>query len=408
MRIPELLAPVGGGSQLIAAVRFGADAVYLGLNQYGMRAHAGNFTSETLKDAVEYAHAHNVLVYLTLNIFAYDEDIEPMVEAARTAKRLGVDAVIMADPGAAMAVIESVPGLSVHLSTQMSTMNARSAALWHRLGVPRIVLARELSLEQIENMRRQLPDTLELESFVHGAVCMSFSGRCALSKYLTGRDANRGDCAQACRWRYQLVEEKRPGQYFPVETSERGTQIFAAGDMNMLPHLDKLVASGLSSLKIEGRMKNEYYIATVVGAYRRGLDAIREGRWTDELRSELIDELNKVSHRAYDTGFYFGAPERPGGNEGNTQTMELTARVLSYENGRAKIHLKNKVILGDRLELMTPSGVHSFELADLTSESGEQLTQCGVPNSILWMGVPAPAEEGDLLRGPCRNHTFGV
>lgn len=408
MKLPELLAPVGGQSQLIAAVRFGADAVYLGLNQYGMRAHAGNFTPETLKDAVEYAHAHNVLVYLTLNIFAYDEDIAPMVEAARTAKELGVDAVIMADPGAAMAVMEEVPDLPVHLSTQMSTMNAKSAALWHKLGIPRIVLARELSLEQIVNMRQQLPETLELEAFVHGAVCMSFSGRCALSKYLTGRDANRGDCAQACRWRYQLVEEKRPGQYLPVEGSERSTQIFAAGDMNMLPHLDQLVASGLSSLKIEGRMKNEYYIATVVGAYRRGLDAIRDGRWDDALRQELIDELNKVSHRAYDTAFYFGSPERPGGNEGNTQTMELTARVLSCENGRAKIHLKNKVILGDRLELMTPSGVHSFELTDLTTEAGEALTQCGVPNSILYMGVPAPCEEGDLLRGPCRNHAYGT
>lgn len=408
MNIPELLAPVGGQSQLIAAVRFGADAVYMGLNQYGMRAHAGNFTPDTLKDAVAYAHAHHVRVYLTLNIFAYDEDIEPMVNAARKAKECGVDAVIMADPGAAMAVMEALPDLPVHLSTQMSTMNARSAMMWHKLGIPRIVLARELSLEQIRNMRTQLPDSLELEAFVHGAVCMSFSGRCALSKYLTGRDANRGDCAQACRWRYQLMEEKRPGQYFPVEGSERGTQIFAAGDMNMLPHLDKLCASGLSSLKVEGRMKNEYYIATVIGAYRRGLDAIKAGTWSAALRDELTDELNKVSHRAYDTGFYFGAPERPGGNEGNTQTMELTARVLSYENGRAKIHLKNKVILGDRLELMTPSGVYSFELTDLTSETGEALTQCGVPNSILWMGVPAPAEEGDLLRGPCRNHTYGT
>ncbi len=405
--IPELLAPVGGESQLKAAVRFGADAVYMGLNQYGMRAHAGNFTPETLKSAVEYAHTHKVLVYLTLNIFAYDEDIAPMVESARIAKECGVDAVIMADLGAAMAVRENIPDLPVHLSTQMSTMNAASARIYHSLGIPRIVLARELSLERIRNMRAQLPASLELEAFVHGAVCMSFSGRCALSKYLTGRDANRGDCAQACRWRYQLMEEKRPGQYFPVEGSERGTQIFAAGDMNMLPHLDKLCSSGLASLKIEGRMKNEYYIATVVSAYRRGLDAIRDGKWNDQLRDELTAELLKVSHRAYDTGFYFGEPERPGGNEGNTQTMELSARVLAYENGRAKIHLKNKVVLGDQLELMTPQGVYPFTLSDLTNESGQSLDKCGVPNSILWMGVPAPAEEGDLLRGPCRNHTFG-
>lgn len=407
MKIPELLAPVGGGSQLIAAVRFGADAVYLGLNQYGMRAHAGNFTPETLKEAVAYAHAHHVLVFLTLNIFAYDEDIEPMVEAARTAKACGVDSLIMADPGAAMAVHDALPDMPIHLSTQMSTMNARSARIWHEMGVQRIVLARELSLERIRNMRAQLPDSLELEAFVHGAVCMSYSGRCALSKYLTGRDANRGDCAQACRWRYHLVEEKRPGQYFPVEGDVSGTQIFAAGDMNMLPYLDQLCEAGLSSLKIEGRMKNEYYIATVVGAYRRALDAIRDGRFTSELKAELTEELDKVSHRAYDTGFYFGEPERPGGNEGNTQTRELTARILSWENGTARIHLKNKVILGDPLELMTPRGVYSFALSSIRNEAGESLNQCGVPNSILYIDLPFPAEEGDLLRGPCRNHTFG-
>ena len=278
---------------------------------------------------------------------------------------------------------------------------------WHKMGAKRIVLARELSLQQIRHMRAQLPDTLELEAFVHGAVCMSFSGRCALSKYLTGRDANRGDCAQACRWSYRLVEEKRPGQYFPVEGSDRGTQIFAAGDMNMLPHLDELCEAGLSSLKIEGRMKNEYYIATVVGAYRRGLDAIREGRWTEELKEELTQELLKISHRPYDTGFYFGPPEHPGGNEGNTQTMELTARVLSCENKRALIHLKNKVILGDQLELMTPSGVYPFRLTGLYTEQGGAIDQCGVPNSLLLMDLPVPAQEGDLLRGPCRNHVYG-
>lgn len=407
MKIPELLAPVGGRSQLIAAVRFGADAIYLGLNQYGMRAHAGNFTPDTLKDAVLYAHSHHVSVFLTLNIFAYDEDIEPMVEAARTASASSVDALIMADPGAAMAVHEALPNMPIHLSTQMSTMNARSARIWHEMGVQRIVLARELSLERIKNMRAQLPDSLELEAFVHGAVCMSYSGRCALSKYTTGRDANRGDCAQACRWRYHLVEEKRPGQYFPVEGNPSGTQIFAAGDMNMLPYLDQLCESGLSSLKIEGRMKNEYYIATVVGAYRRALDAIRDGRFTPELIRRLTDELDTVSHRAYDTGFYFGAPERPGGNDGNTQTRELTARILAWENGVARIQLKNRVLLNDPLELMTPRGIYPFTLSSIRTEDGEFIEKCGVPNSILLIDLPFPAEEGDLLRGPCRNHAFG-
>ncbi len=408
MRIPELLAPVGGGSQLIAAVRFGADAVYLGLNQYGMRAHAANFAPEELKEAVAFAHAHDVRVYLTLNIFAYDEDIAPMVEAARLARAAHVDALIMADPGAVCAVREALPDMPIHLSTQLSTMNARSARMWHEhLGVERIVLARELSLTRIRNMRAQLPPSVELEAFVHGAVCMSYSGRCALSRYMTGRDANRGDCAQACRWRYKLVEEKRPGEYFPVEGTEEGTHIFSAGDMNMICHLDELCDAGISSLKIEGRMKHEYYIATVVGAYRRALDALSQGRYDEALKEELSQELLKVSHRPYDTGFYFGPPEHPGNRDQFTQSMELTGRVLSWENGVARVLIKNRVLLGDALELMTPGSVYPFTLASLRTLDGEPLDKCGVPNTELLLALPHPAQPGDLLRGPCRNHFTG-
>ncbi len=404
--IPELLAPVGGGSQLSAAVRFGADAVYLGLNQYGMRAHAGNFSPEELREAVEYAHAHHVRVFLTLNIFAYDEDIDPITSSARLAAKSQVDALIMADPGAVSAVRDALPHMPIHLSTQMSTMNAASARMWHEhLGVQRIVLARELSLERIRNMRAQLPSSLELEAFVHGAVCMSYSGRCALSRYMTGRDANRGDCAQACRWRYQLLEEKRPGQYFPVEGTENGTQIFSAGDMNMLPYLDQLCDAGLNSLKIEGRMKNEYYIATVVGAYRRALDAIKRGSFDEGLKAELTQELTKISHRPYDTGFYFGEPERPGGNDGFSQSMELTGRILSWQDGWARIQLKNRVFTGDALELMTPGGVYCFTLDELRTPDGAALTQCGIPNTELMIPLAHPAQPGDLLRGPCRNHS---
>ena len=404
MKIPELLAPAGGENQLRAAVRFGADAVYLGLTQFGMRAHAGNFDRDGLKRAVRWCRERGVRVHLTLNIFAYDEDIEPMTDAARFALNAGVDAFIMADPGAIAAVRAALPRAVIHLSTQMSTMNAAAARFWHEAGVKRVVLSRELSLERIRAMRAQLPASCEMEAFVHGAVCMSYSGRCSLSKYLTGRDANRGDCAQACRWTYRLEEEKRPGEYYPVEQTERGVQIFSAGDMNMLPHLPELCGAGLDSMKIEGRMKNEYYVSTVVGAYRRGLDAVRDGRFDDALRIELSQELMKVSHRPYDTGFYFGPPEHPGDRDGFTQSMELAGRVLSWENGRALVQVKSKLVEGDALELLTPSGSFPFALAGLRLEDGSPADVCARPNALVTMPVPRACEEGDLIRGTCRNH----
>ena len=404
MMIPELLAPAGGEKQLRAAVRFGADAVYLALSRFGMRAHAGNFDRDSLRAAVKWCHERGVRVHLTLNIFAYDEDIEPVVDAARFALDCGVDALIMADPGAIAAVWASLPRAEIHLSTQMSTMNAAAARFWHEAGVKRIVLARELSLERIRAMRAQLPDSCELEAFVHGAVCMSYSGRCSLSKYMTGRDANRGDCAQACRWTYRLEEEKRPGEYFPVEQTKDGVRIFSAGDLNMLPYLPLLCDAGLNALKIEGRMKNEYYVATVVGAYRRALDAVREGRFTGELVQALSSELMKVSHRPYDTGFYFGHPEHPGGRDGFSQSMELAGRVLGWVDGLARVQVKSKLVLGDSLELLTPEGSFGFELSRMALESGEAVSVCAQPEVVLFMNVPYPCGEGDLIRGTCRNH----
>ena len=404
MKIPELLAPAGGVKQLRAAVRFGADAVYLALTQFGMRTHAGNFDRDSLARAIKWCHERGVDVHLALNIFAYDEDIEPMVDAARFAWKAGVDAFIMADPGAIAAVRAALPDAVIHLSTQMSTMNASAARFWHEAGVKRIVLSRELSLERIKAMRAALPASCELEAFVHGAVCMSYSGRCSLSKYMTGRDANRGDCAQACRWTYRLEEEKRPGESFPVEQTERGVRIFSAGDMNMLPHLGALCDVGLDSLKIEGRMKNEYYVATVVGAYRRGLEAVRKGRFDDALRETLSAELLKISHRPYDTGFYFGQPEHPGDRDEFTQSMELVGRVLSWSSGRALVELKSKLVDGDALELMTPEGMFSFELNDMRLEDGSPASVCARPNALVTMPVPCVCEEGDLIRGTCRNH----
>ncbi len=405
MRIPELLAPAGGEKQLRAAVRFGADAVYLALTQFGMRAHAGNFDREGLRGAVRWCHERGARVFLALNIFAYDEDIGPMTDAARFASACGVDAFIMADPGAVAAVRAALPGAQIHLSTQANTMNAAAARFWHETaGVKRIVLSRELSLERIRAMRAQLPDSCELEAFVHGAACMSYSGRCALSKYMTGRDANWGDCAQACRWTYRLEEEKRPGVYFPVEQTAGGARIFSAGDINMLPHLPLLCEAGLNALKIEGRMKNEYYVATVVGAYRRGLDAVRQGRFTGELVQSLGAELTKVSHRPYDTGFYFGPPEHPGGRDGFSQRMELAGRVLDWAEGLARVQVKSKLALGDWLELLTPEGSFGFELNGMTLESGEAVSVCARPDTVVRLRVPRRCQEGDLIRGTCRNH----
>lgn len=408
MRLPELLAPAGGEKQLKAAVRFGADAVYLGANRYGMRAHAGNFDEEALARATAWCHARGVKVYLTLNIFAYDEDIEPLVDLAKYAVRAcGVDALIMADPGAIAAVMDALPEAEIHLSTQMSTMNARAVRFWHDAGIKRVVLSREVSLDRIKALRAAIPQSCELEAFVHGAVCMSYSGRCTLSKYLTGRDANRGDCAQACRWTYRLEEQKRPGEYFPVEETESGVHIFSAGDMNMLPYLDQLCGVPLDSLKIEGRMKNEYYVATVVGAYRQALNAIARGEFDDETRARLSGELLKISHRPYDTGFYFGAPEHPGDRDWFTQSRELAARVLSFSKGRAVIEVKNKILSGDSLELMTPAGTFGFTLGDITRADGAVCSVCPQPNSIVTIDLPHPCEEGDLIRGTCRNHQTG-
>lgn len=409
IKLPELLAPAGGERQLRAAVRFGADAVYLGANRFGMRAHAGNFDEDMLKRAVAWCHERGVRVFLTLNIFAYDEDIAPIVDLAQYAVRgCGVDALIMADPGAIAAVMDSVPEAEIHLSTQMSTMNTRAIRFWYDQGIRRIVLSREVSLERIQAMRALIPADCQLEAFVHGAVCMSYSGRCTLSKYMTGRDANRGDCAQACRWRYRLEEQKRPGEYLPVEETDEGVHIFSAGDMNLLPHLDKLCAAGLDSLKIEGRMKNEYYVATVVGAYRQALNAIARGEFDDEVRTRLNDELLKISHRPYDTGFYFGAPEHPGDRDEFTQNRELAARVLSWENGRAVIEVKNKIMSGDLLELMTPGAVSGFELAAMTRADGTVTDVCPQPGSIVTIDLPHACEEGDLIRGTCRNHKTGT
>ena len=406
--IPELLAPAGNMDSLRAALHFGADAVYGGMERYGLRAFAGNFSPEALREAVALTHAAGAKFYLTLNIFPDDGQLEGLTEAARLALETGVDAAIVGDLGAICTLRERLPELPIHVSTQASVCNTAAAAHYRALGCRRIILARETRLEAIRAMRRKLPEDVELETFVHGASCMAWSGRCMLSAALAGRSANQGACAQPCRWEYAVMEAKRPGEYLPVGEDEHGTYIFSARDLNLMPLLPELAEAGVSSLKIEGRMKTEYYVGTVTAAYRRGLDCLRTGGEAAfrALLPELLAELECASHRESDTGFLLGAPRQPGGAEGFHQSREYTARVLEVlPEGTARLALKNRFCAGDALELLTPRGVLPVTAVPfLREKTGETLETLGVAGEIIRMPLPAGAAPGDILRGPVRNH----
>ena len=403
--LPELLAPAGDMPQLTAALRFGADAVYGALPRFGLRAFAGNFTWEKLETALRSVHDRGKKFYLTLNILPYQDELPAFVEAARRAWEMGIDAALVSDLGAFLALRRNVPGLPIHISTQANTLNAEAARFYYDHGAERIVLARELSLRRIAELRDTLPSELQLEAFVHGAMCMSYSGRCMLSDHLTGRGGNRGACAQPCRWEYALMEKKRPGEYWPIEEDARGTYLLSAYDLNMLSHLPELIAAGAASLKIEGRMKTEYYVATVVGAYRRALDALAESEESYRaLLPELERELRKASHRVFNTGFYFGPPEPAAGAAGFTQEMEYVARVEEWKDGVAALHVKNRFYVGDTLDLLRPQGPVSFPVESITlCDTGERVDTVSIAGQRVLIPSP-PAGEGDFLRGPNRNH----
>jgi putative protease len=407
MKIPELLCPAGSRESLEAALHFGADAVYGGMKQYGLRAYAGTFDGDGLRDAVRLAHDANARFYVTMNIYPFDDELEGFLEAARNAEAAGVDAVIVSDPGAIRLLRREVPGLPVHVSTQANTVNTPAVEMYREMGCERVILAREVSLERIRKMKQALGDSIQLETFVHGASCMAYSGRCMLSAYLTGRSGNRGECAQPCRWQYAVMEEKRPGEYFPVAEDERGTYLFSARDLCLMPILPDLCAAGVSSLKIEGRMKTEYYVAVVTGAYRRALDLLTESREAfDRELPELLQELQCASHRDSDTGFLLGNPETPGEAEGFHQEREYTARVLGKDEatGKTRLLLKNRFFAGETLELMTPEGVRPVTASRLIREkTGEELDTLGIAGETILMDLPA-CSAGDILRGPVRNH----
>lgn len=407
-RLPTLLAPAGSMRPLMTALRFGADAVYCGAKQYGLRAQATNFDEAQLAQAVQLAHAAGAQVNLTLNIFAFDSDLPGMVRAAKQAQETGVDAVIVSDLGAIARIAREVPGLDIHVSTQANATNSETARVYRALGARRVVLAREMTLAQIETMAQALGEEIEMEAFIHGAVCMSYSGRCMLSSFLTGRSANRGACSQPCRWSYTLSERTRPDEPMPIEEDARGTAILSSRDLCMIEHLPRLMESGVCCFKIEGRMKNELYIGTVVGAYRRAMDACAKDpaayRENEALQQLLRGELDKISHRAYDTGFYFGQPEVCGEAVGTQQAAEYMGYVVDTSGGEALVEMKNRFFVGDTLETVTPEGSAPLLIEDIVLDAtGEHVGVVNVPNTLVRIPCGGKLEAGDMLRGPVRN-----
>ncbi|MBQ7305464.1 MAG: U32 family peptidase [Clostridia bacterium] len=407
-KMPELLCPAGSMESLRAALHFGADAVYGGMKRFGLRAFAGNFDEEQLREAVRLVHEKGKKFYLTMNVMPFDDQLDDYVETARIAHGIGVDAAIVSDIGAIVTLREKVPELPLHVSTQASTVNAAAVKHYQALGCERVILAREVSLDRMKAMRAQLDDSMELEAFVHGASCVAYSGRCLLSAVLAGRSGNQGACAQPCRWQYAVVEQKRPSEYLPVCEDTNGTYIFSAKDLNLMPLLPQLVEAGISSLKIEGRMKTEYYVAVVTGAYRRALDLLAQGE--DAFRAALpglLAELTCASHRESDTGFALAHPQQPGGAEGFHQEREYIARVMepAAAGTPARLMLKNRFHAGDTLEVMTARGVFPVEATTfLREKTGETLDTLGVAGEYIRMTLPIDVAEGDLIRGEVRNH----
>lgn len=395
----ELLAPAGNMEKLQTALHFGADAVYLAGKRYGLRAFADNFTDDEIAAAVMYAHARQKKVYVTLNIFAKNADFADLQDYLKVLEQAQVDAVLVSDVGM-FDFVKNHSNLPIHISTQANTTNKYAVDYWKRQGAERVVLAREVPLKEIAEIHAFCPD-VQLEAFVHGAMCVSYSGRCLMSNYLTNRDSNRGECVQACRWQWEVKEVSRD-DYMPVYEDERGTYIFNSKDMNMLAHLPELIDAGIVSLKIEGRMKSAFYVATVVAAYRRALNAIANGSFTPNLVNELNAELNKASHREYTTGFYFDEQESrqyyPSSRA--VEEYKFVAVVKQSANGSAVIEQRNKFTVGETLEVLsaTDDSAKTFTVEYAKDEKGNDVQVCNKVKQILTINCPFELSEGDILR----------
>ena len=396
-KIPELLAPAGDPERLRMAVLYGADAVYLAGTDFGMRAFAGNFTPEQMREAVDFAHSHGVRVHCTVTTMPRNDEIARLPEHLEQLNELGVDALIVADLGAFTLAGKYAPRCQRHISTQASICNYETARAWYDLGASRVILAREVGLAEIREIREKTPPELEIEAFVHGAMCVSYSGRCLLSNYMTGRDSSRGACAQPCRYQYALMEEKRPGEYFPIEEDEQGTYILNSRDMCMIDHLRDLTEAGLSSLKIEGRAKSAYYAAIVTGAYRHGLDAVAAG---EEIDPVWRDEVEHVSHRPYSTGFYYGPPGQYYANSRYVREWQVVALVMDCDpEGNATLSLRNKFRTGDTVELVGPDlRPFAMTVGQMQDETGAVLEEPRTPQMIFRMKLPKAVPPYTLVR----------
>ena len=393
---PELLAPAGDREKLEMALHYGADAVYLAGKQYGLRAFAGNFDPDGLREAVRMSHAQGAAVHVTVNVLPHEAELPKLPGYLEFLADAGADGLIVADLGVMALAKRYAPRVPLHVSTQFGVINSETARMLHDMGASRVVLAREMRLDEIAAVRAHTPGELELEAFVHGAMCVSFSGRCLLSNYMTGRDGNGGVCAQPCRWKYHLLEEKRPGQLFEITEDERGTHIMNSRDMCMIEHIPALIAAGVSSFKIEGRMKSAYYAAVSTNAYRHAIDDAMEGRPFDRT---WLDECYKMSHREYSTGFYFGEPGEYYRDNMYSSDADVVAVVEDWDGTEARLTERNKFFRGDTLELLNRDGKPvRFVCEDLRDGEGNPIDCANHPVMPLRMRLPAPAERLSILR----------
>ena len=404
MRKTELLIPAGSLEVLKTAVIYGADAVYIGGEAFGLRAKAKNFTNDDIREGIAFAHKHGVKVYITANIMAHNDDLSGVEEYFNELKEIKPDAVIISDPGVFAIAKRVIPDMELHISTQANNTNYGTYLFWHQLGAKRVVSARELSLAEIKEIRGKIPEDLEIESFIHGAMCMSYSGRCLLSNYMTGRDANQGACTHPCRWKYSIVEEKRPGEYIPVYQNERGTYIFNSKDLCMIEYIPEMMDAGIDSFKIEGRMKTALYVATVARTYRKAIDDYNKD---PELYKANMDwyrsEIGKCTYREFTTGFYFGKPDE------TTQIYDNNTYVKNYtylgtveavdERGFARIEQKNKFTVGETIEVMKPDGRNlEVTVKGIWNEDGKAQESAPHSRQILFVELDEQLEPYDILR----------
>lgn len=404
MRVPELLVPASSLEVLKVAVVFGADAVYIGGEVFGLRAKAKNFTLDEMREGVEFAHAHGVKVYVTANILAHNDDLEGVRRYFEELKNVGPDALIISDPGVFMIAREVLPDMELHVSTQANNTNYGTYRFWQQQGAKRVVSARELSLKEIREIRGHIPDDLEIETFVHGAMCISYSGRCLLSNYFTGRDANQGACTHPCRWKYAVMEESRPGEYLPVYENERGTYIFNSKDLCMIEYIPELIDAGIDSFKIEGRMKTALYVATVARTYRRAIDDYLQS--PDLYREHMpwyLDQISNCTYRQFTTGFFFGKPS------GEAQIYDSNTYVREYtylgtvggvnEAGLYAIEQRNKFSVGETIEVMKPNGENpQVVVRRIVDEDGNDQMSAPHPKQKLWIDLGCPLDTYDILR----------